>query len=287
MRHCAREPGSPRTSRGQGFQRPLVQGIPAGTRPPAPGDHARVRVGRPPFPQRACVCAWVQSGPVYGNRAEGEDGRRAWRSAVLLLPPGVHLLRGTSSRRRPPRRRPLGPLPEVPRPPALRPPAHTEGLLWRIRLAVFNAGSPSARIRARTETRSRARVCACARVRCASPCLSPSTCSFPSLSPSSCLYLLSQRTPHTDHRKPRTSGSFESNTVGLRRGGMSGPGGPSGRTRAVKQVLRSNQASKHLTLTFYSVHPKIPFEPPKESLPGKSKGNVTGNGEYLHLYLNL
>lgn len=165
MRHCAREPGSPRTSRGQGFQRPLVQGIPAGTRPPAPGDHAHVRVGRPPFPQRACVCAWVQSGPVYGNRAEGEDGRRAWRSAVLLLPPGVHLLRGTSSRRRPPRRRPLGPLPEVPRPPALRPPAHTEGLLWRIRLAVFNAGSPSARIRARTETRSRARVCACARVR--------------------------------------------------------------------------------------------------------------------------
>lgn len=104
MRHCAREPGSPRTSRGQGFQRPLVQGIPAGTRPPAPGDHAHVRVGRPPFPQRACVCAWVQSGPVYGNRAEGEDGRRAWRSAVLLLPPGVHLLRGTSSRRRPPRR---------------------------------------------------------------------------------------------------------------------------------------------------------------------------------------
>lgn len=134
---------------------------------------------------------------------------------------------------------------------------------------------------------ARERACACARVRCASPCLSPSTCSFPSLLPSSCLYLLSQRTPHTDHRKPRTSGSFESNTVGLRRGGMSGPGGPSGRTRAVKQVLRSNQASKHLTLTFYSVHPKIPFEPPKESLPGKSKGNVTGNGEYLHLYLNL
>lgn len=36
--------------------------------------------------------------------------------------------------------------------------------------------------------------------------------------------------PHTDHHKPKKSGSFESNHIQLSTWGRPGPGGPSGRT---------------------------------------------------------